>query len=383
MEALKVIHIPHNELCSVNLILPIGQVNDPTGQIGITHLIEHLFFHAHPYLSQEQMMIKIEEMGGIVNAITDREMTIIYGKIQKKYVNDLLNLFKEVILNLENSIKYIETERAIILQEIQNAVLKPYHHMCDIQHQELFKSHPFQQNQYVTNDVKTITAEDVQAFLKNYEWKYWKVLIVGGITEKEIDPSLEIKGEATIVQTPILSPLKTSYSYEHEGKHSGITVSVLLPEHFNDIESIIVTNILFNGISSPFYSEIVKTNGITYNIEKTVHSYQNNKYLEFGWRCQKHDVERSQTLLNGLIDKVLNNKINIENYVDSGIQKTKTEILLIQENFIRHSSHVTKQIALHTYLNNKLDEEINSASKNIVSYTQNLFEQPILFGFHK
>lgn len=379
MKPIEIIKVPHIELCSVNLILPIGQVNDPYDLIGITHLIEHLIFHAHPNYSQEEFMIKIEEMGGIFNAITEKEMTIIYGKIQIKYINEVIKLFKEAIDNLPNCLSHIDSEKAIILTELNSASQNSYQRIRAVQHQLLFEATPYQFNQILKNNVATITKDNLLKFTEHYNWKYWRLLVVGNV---EDDIEVDFEGLEPILKNPLIKRLEDNKRYTANGKVSGITISVLLPEYFNDLESIIISNILFKGIASPFYSEVIKQNGIAYNIENSVNRYQNSKYMEFGWLCKDKHIELSINILNSLIEKTVRNEIGIENFIHGGIQKTRTEILLIKENFIRYSNHVTKQIALETFLKNDVDVALQCSVDNILKYSRTVFEQPILIGSH-
>jgi len=380
MKPIEVIHVPHMELCSVNLILPIGMNHDPSHQIGITHIIEHLIFQAHPLYTQEELMIKIEEMGGIFNAVTDREMTVVYGRIQRRYVKQVISLFKEAIMNLPNSLAHLETEREIILREVSNVSLKPYYRMSEVQRKKLLDSKPYQQNQFVSHDLLSITETDLQNFMEYYQWKYWKLLLVGNLNESDIE--IEIKGIAPPLHTPPLRHLTKSESYENEGIDSGLTISLQFPEYLSDLESIMFSNIFFKGIASPLYSRVIKEKGIAYNIENSVNRYQNRKYLEFGWRCQNRDVQRSKDIVMELFENIAQGIIPIEPFVKSGIAKTKTEILIIQENFLRYSHHVTKQIALDTYSKGRLDKELESSIKGVEDFTKVLFEQPKLIGFH-
>jgi len=381
MNPITIINTPHNSLCSVNIILPIGSAHDPDNQIGITHLIEHLLFHAHPSLNQDEMIEKIEEMGGIFNAITEREMTIIYGRINKIYVSEVIQLFVEAIQNLPQCIEHIEGEQRLVLKELSTTGFKAYRKLINKHHQILFKNHPFQNNQFLKNDLKTITRKDILSFLEHYDWSNWKLLIIGNVNVSDIKIKVKESTKPSLILPPLEELIETVI-YESTGDVSGITVSIKLPEYLKDLESIIILNAVLKGISSPFYSKVIKEKGIAYNIESSVNRYHNYRYLEFGWTCHSNDLELSIELLNALLSELASNESIAERYYKSGLERTKTEILLIQENFLRFSSHLTKQIALNTFNQELYNNEFLS-SFNFKKTVSDLFSQPMLIGIHK
>jgi|GEM_PF-5526961 len=376
----------HNELCSINFILPIGQVHDPIHKVGLTHLIEHLIFHSHPRMKQEDLMMKIEEMGGIFNAITEKEMTIVYGRIHKRYINQVINYFAESIHNLEKSLDCFPVEKQVLIRELsftpQQSAYKSmmYHH-----ENQLFNGHPYGINQFKENNVDTITEGDFLAFLDQYNWSSWSVLIVGDIEIDEISETnlklFDNKESSKGRFTPKVNLKKNQKVDYYDLDVNGVICSLPTMSMFSTIESLVFYNGFFTGISNPFYSSLVAENGFTYQIESNFLNYRQYKGIQMGWLTSPKDVSKSVDHMMFSLDKLHSNPDWIVKLIRIGIEKSRSELLLIQENFIRYSSHLAKQCFIH-FDRHPLEMDTEEFAHNLTTKIKNFIERSFFVGVY-
>ncbi len=108
----------NHDIVSINFVIPIGTKTIYKGRKNnFAHLIEHLLFHGHPELSQYGLMLKIEQMGGLVNGETNNYYTELYARVQKRYVIETIKLLHDAVLSFDISLEEYESELEIIYIE--------------------------------------------------------------------------------------------------------------------------------------------------------------------------------------------------------------------------------------------------------------------------
>src|SRR5512143_2179508 len=72
--------LPHIRSVAIGLNFLTGGRDDPSGQAGIAHMIEHMVFRGTPDKDVIAINIAAESHGAELNAFTDKETTCFYGR---------------------------------------------------------------------------------------------------------------------------------------------------------------------------------------------------------------------------------------------------------------------------------------------------------------
>ncbi|HEU5325431.1 MAG TPA: insulinase family protein, partial [Candidatus Limnocylindria bacterium] len=91
--------MPGSRSVSVALIVPVGSRHEDEAHAGLSHLLEHLVFKgtaAHPEPGSLSQFV--EGMGGMVNASTDREVTVFSAKVPAARAEAALAAVSELAL---------------------------------------------------------------------------------------------------------------------------------------------------------------------------------------------------------------------------------------------------------------------------------------------
>ena len=118
--------IPGIKSVSVGVFVGTGSRYEPLRISGISHFIEHMLFKGTLHRPKPQMISEeIESVGGILNASTDKEITIYYTKVSKDYFNKSLDVLTDMICNPLFNDEEIERERNVIIEELSMTYDQP------------------------------------------------------------------------------------------------------------------------------------------------------------------------------------------------------------------------------------------------------------------
>lgn len=85
---------------------------------GISHMLEHMAFKGTTSRSAFDISKEIEDVGGIINAYTGKDMTAYYVRVLKEHQHKGLDIIADIVQNSIMDNDELSKERGVILQEI-------------------------------------------------------------------------------------------------------------------------------------------------------------------------------------------------------------------------------------------------------------------------
>ena len=119
-----------------------GSGEEPEGLQGISHFLEHVLFKRTRRRSTVQIARAIDRLGGDVDAFTTKEYTGFYVHTLDARFPEALDLMGDIVLAPAFGLEDIETERAVILEEIGEANDNPDDLVHEIFVRSFWKTHP-------------------------------------------------------------------------------------------------------------------------------------------------------------------------------------------------------------------------------------------------
>jgi len=113
---------------------------------GLAHFLEHMFFKGTRKRSAYQIISRLEDVGGEINAYTTKEETAIYASFLKQDYRRAVELIQDIFLHSEFSHKEREKEAEVILSEIQSYDDSPSELIFDHAEELLFPNHSIGRN---------------------------------------------------------------------------------------------------------------------------------------------------------------------------------------------------------------------------------------------
>lgn len=135
--------MPGSRSVSVALIVPVGSRHEDEAHAGLSHLLEHLVFKgtaAHPEPGSLSQFV--EGMGGMVNASTDREVTVFSAKVPAARAEAALAAVSELALRPMLRRRDLAAEKPVIADEIRMYVDSPSDHVFTLFDELMFGRHP-------------------------------------------------------------------------------------------------------------------------------------------------------------------------------------------------------------------------------------------------
>ncbi len=111
--------IPSAYSVIVGIYITVGSRDEDEKKAGISHFTEHSVFKGTKNRSEREISLAIESRGGYLNASTSREWTSLYVHVLPEEVNLACDILSDLIGNPKFAEDALESERAVILQEIK------------------------------------------------------------------------------------------------------------------------------------------------------------------------------------------------------------------------------------------------------------------------
>src|SRR6195952_1750103 len=157
-------------------------------RFGSTHFLEHLLFKGTPSRTALDIAVAFDEVGGEHNALTGKEYTCYYAKVQDSdlpmAVAVLADMFTSALLD---SVEF-ENERGVILEELAMADDDPNDVLGERLFEAVLGDHPLGRPVGGSNDtIRAVTRDAVwQHFLTNYRPNDLVVTVAGAVDHDEL-----------------------------------------------------------------------------------------------------------------------------------------------------------------------------------------------------
>ncbi len=117
--------VPQAKSAAIGIWVDVGARHEPAELNGVSHMLEHMAFKGTARRSARQIAEEIEAVGGHLNAYTSREQTAYVARILAEDVPLAVDILSDILQNSVFDETELERERAVILQEIGQALDTP------------------------------------------------------------------------------------------------------------------------------------------------------------------------------------------------------------------------------------------------------------------
>jgi predicted Zn-dependent peptidase len=111
--------LPHTRSVSISFYVGAGSRYESDEQAGVSHFLEHMLFKGtlrRP--TPREISEEIEGVGGIMNAATDKELTVYWAKVGHQHFERAFDVLADNLLNSIFAPLEIEKERQVIFEEL-------------------------------------------------------------------------------------------------------------------------------------------------------------------------------------------------------------------------------------------------------------------------
>lgn len=134
---------PSVPLVTMDMWVKVGSGDEPTEIAGASHFLEHMLFKGTERLAAGEYDLRIEGMGGYLNAATSNDYTHYYVTVPSDQFAAALQDFADVLQNSAIDPTEVENERQVILEEIRRKNDNPMGYLFDATYPQMFDEGPY------------------------------------------------------------------------------------------------------------------------------------------------------------------------------------------------------------------------------------------------
>ena len=155
---------------SLGFWIAVGSRDEDSVAYGSTHFLEHLLFKGTPRRSALDIAIAFDQVGGEHNALTAKEHTCYYAKVQDQDLSMAIEVLADMVAASVIDAAEFEVERQVILEELAMADDDP----SDVAHERItetvLRDHPL--GRPIGGNPDTIRGSTRESVLEHYERYY-------------------------------------------------------------------------------------------------------------------------------------------------------------------------------------------------------------------
>jgi predicted Zn-dependent peptidase len=169
---------------------------------GVSHFLEHLLFKGtKQWPTAREISEAVEGVGGIMNASTDREMTVFWCKVARPHFQRSLSILVDMMLNPLLDPTELEKEREVVLEELRMINDYPTNRVDLLIDETLWPDQPMGRDVGGSQEsVSNITREQIVDYVRHqYTPGNTAVAVAGDISHEEV---VDLLSEALKDWTP-------------------------------------------------------------------------------------------------------------------------------------------------------------------------------------
>ena len=118
---LRIIHIPSaSPVAYCGFAVNAGTRDELEHEHGMAHFVEHMLFKGTRKRKAWHILNRMENVGGDLNAYTNKEETVIYSAFLAEYFDRAFELLTDIVFHSTFPQREIDKETEVIIDEIQS-----------------------------------------------------------------------------------------------------------------------------------------------------------------------------------------------------------------------------------------------------------------------
>jgi predicted Zn-dependent peptidase len=281
--------MPSTRSVAFSIYVGAGSRYETDPEAGISHLLEHLLFKGTTKRPTPQEISElIEGVGGVLNASTDRELTVYYAKVAAVHFDRAADVLTDMIRDPLIAATELEKERKVVIEELAAVEDSPGQIVDVLLDATMWPDQPIGRD--VAGSAASVTAITRDATLDYMRRQYVPnnlvISVAGAVTHDEVVQRVSAAlGDwapgAPSAWFPVVdgqnAPRVVVQYKKTEQAHIEIAVHALSNQDPDRFALDMISVILGEGMSSRLFLELREKRALCYD----VHSYASH-YLDTG-----------------------------------------------------------------------------------------------------
>ena len=277
---------------------------------GIAHFIEHTIFKGTSQRSAAVINSYLDRLGGELNAFTTKEEIVFHATVLKEDLGKAAALLFELATCPTFPEQEINTEKGVVIDEIQSYKDAPSEDIYDKFEEMLFKGHPLSGNILGTRaSVRKISRQELLGFTqKKFRPEKMAFTIVADIDEKDLEKNVRKLAQKhfnghiadqTISESRTLSaftPEQFDITMNKRNHQANCIIGGVAPSLYQDRErlaTVLLCNILGGPANNSILNSVLREkNGWVYGVECSYTQYSDTGIVAISLGCDKSNLDK-------------------------------------------------------------------------------------------
>ena len=306
--------MPHTRSVSMAIFISAGSRYESDEIGGISHFLEHLFFKGtERWPTARELSEAVEGVGGVMNASTDREMTVFWCKVARPHFRLALSVLVDMMLNPLLDPAEIEKEREVVLEELRMTNDYPTSLVDLLIDEALWPDQPMGRDVAGTQEsVRNITTEQIADYFKRqYTPGNAVAVVTGEISHSEV---VELLGDSLgdwataepMSWYPVRDgrqapPIRVSQRKTDQA-HLCVGLPSLPLTHPDRYALGLMNVILGEGMSSRLFLELREKQGLAYDVHSSLNLFRDCGSLVIYCGVEPQKSERALGAIMGQLN---------------------------------------------------------------------------------
>ena len=344
---LRVIHLPSaSAVVYCGYQIAAGTRDELPGEEGLAHFCEHVTFKGTSRRNALQIINCLEQVGGDLNAFTNKEDTTFYAAIHRDHFRKAIDLLTDIVFDSQYPQQEIDKEIEVVCDEIESYNDSPAELIYDEFESILFQNHPLGHNILGSAEqLRTYTTADALRFTRrHYRPDNAIFFVYGDVDFKQTMRCIELKtkdlatepAEAVdrkeSLEPAVSSPnLITRHRDTHQA-HVMMGCRAYDINHPHRIALYLLNNLLGGpGMNSRLNLSLRERHGLVYAVESSMVSYSDAGLWAVYFGCDADDVTKCRQLVRRQLDRLMEKPLTASQ-LSSAKQQLKGQIAIACDN---------------------------------------------------
>ncbi len=280
--------MPHTHSVALTVYVGAGSRYEREEEAGVSHLLEHMLFKGtEKRPTAREIAEAIDGVGGLINALTDREYTVYYIKVAQPHLALGLDVLFDLIRHSLLDPKELEKERQVVIEELAMVADSPPQMADLLLDSILWPDNPLGRDIAGTPEsVSALSRDVVTRYLETqYAPNNTVVAVAGNIVHEEVVEAISAAlggwrrgSPAAWIGAPGVNGGRCAVRYKQtEQAHLSVALPGLPLDHPDRHAISFLSVILGEGMSSRLFVELREKRALVYD----VHSYI-SQFLDVG-----------------------------------------------------------------------------------------------------
>ena len=279
--------MPHTRSVSICIYVGSGSRYEDDEHAGISHYLEHMLFKGTPRRqTAAEITGAIEQVGGMMNGSTDREITAYWCKVAAPHFQSALDVLVDMVRNPLMDSEEVEKERSVIQEELAMSNDYPGYRVEMLTDQMLWPDHPMGRD--VGGSKETVNGITQEMLTEWFQHQYGAsnvvISIAGSLSNQEMLDAVT----PMVKDWPSGSPLgwepaanecrqepQARMEYRKtEQAHLALSLPGISTRHPQRYPMDMMNGVMGEGMSSRLFLEVREKRGLAYDIHSTASHFR-------------------------------------------------------------------------------------------------------------